>query len=258
MSDWLAISRSEHANATYRARSDYAFAAAQRVVPVLMAELPRLMPHYVLGFVREAETIAPVALLTLPGAANLYVNTEGKWLAEYVPAALRGYPFRLLPTTNAGDEEAFCIEKQHLQGPDEGLALFDASGDLATPAQETFDFLKQCATNRKATLAAASALDAAGVLAPWPLKVATDEETAPVALDGLWRVDETALNALPADTFAALREGGALALAYTQMLTGQQFAHLRDRARYHAARVGAAEVDLESFFGDADDELSFS
>ncbi|TCO73750.1 SapC family protein [Chromatocurvus halotolerans] len=258
MSEWTAVSRSAHADAAYLARSDYAFAAAQKVVPVLMAELPRLMPHYVLAFIRDAEVMTPVALLTLPGAGNLYVNTDGQWLAEYVPAALRGYPFRLLPTTEGQGEEVFCIEKTHLCSPDEGTALFDASGNLTAKAQETLDFLTQCAANRKATLAAAAALASAGVLAPWPLKVAADENADPVMLEGLWRVDETALNQLPADAFAALRDGGALALAYTQMLAGQQFRHLKDRARFHAARTQPAEVDLESLFGDGDDELSFS
>lgn len=265
MSEWVALSRSEHAGQYYRPRAGYHFAAEQAVLPVLLAELPRLVPQNVLAFVREegesARSLVPVALATLDGQRNLYVNADGRWLGSYVPAVLRGYPFRLLPT--AAGERTLCLASEHLcAGSEAGaMPLFDEQGEPAPALAQTLDFLQQCAVNRQATLAAAAALDAAGVIEPWPLKVKAEQASEPTELGGLLRVSEPALNALPADAFAALREGGALALAYSQMLSSHQMSQLGERAKLRAAQLAqqqaAGTVDVEAIFGESDEELSF-
>lgn len=265
MSDWVALSRSEHAGQAYRPRAGYTFAATQAVLPVLLAELPRVVPQYVLAFVRqpegEREVLVPVALATLDGRSNLYVNMDGRWLGAYVPAVLRGYPFRLLPT--AAGEHTLCLAAEHLCAAGEAGAepLFDAAGEPVPALAQTLDFLQQCAANRTATLGAAVALDAAGVIEPWPLKVKADEQAEPTELGGLWRVSESALNALQPEAFAGLRAGGALALAYSQMLSSHQMSQLGERARLKAAQLAqqaeAGAVDVEALFGESDEELSF-
>jgi len=100
MPNWTAISPFQHADKYYLPRQDYSFAADQQVVPILIAELSKLLPHYALAFIQQDSTYQPVAITGLGGGQNLYVNYEGKWLATYVPAFLRSHPFRLLTTEN--------------------------------------------------------------------------------------------------------------------------------------------------------------
>ena len=94
MTQWIALSRSEHAGAHYRPRQGYAHAAGDYLAPVLVAELSRLLPHYVLAFIQGETGFLPVALLGTGLGQNLYLNHDQRWLADYVPAVLRGYPFR--------------------------------------------------------------------------------------------------------------------------------------------------------------------
>lgn len=59
------------------------------------------------------------------------------------------------------------------------------------------------------------------------------------------QIDETALNALPADAFETLRQAGALPLAYCQMLSMQHLQVLGKLVQAHAkhAETQAAQVD---------------
>ena len=63
------------------------------MVPVLLAELSKLLPHYALGFIRQGESYQPVAIVGV--RENAYLAPDGRWFAPYVPAQLRGYPFAL-------------------------------------------------------------------------------------------------------------------------------------------------------------------
>ena len=95
MPTWKAISKTEHANQHFIARKGYSFAAKQQVVPILLAELPKLIPLYAIGFIYQQETYVPVVITGLGGEQNLFVNADGKWIGNYVPDVLRGYPFAL-------------------------------------------------------------------------------------------------------------------------------------------------------------------
>ena len=53
-------------------------------------------------------------------------------------------------------------------------------------------------------------------------------------MEGLYRVDEAALNALPDETLLTLRKTGALPLAYAQLFSMNQLAMLPKAARMQA------------------------
>ena len=62
MTRWIALSRTHHRDASYLPRQGYAHASHDRVAPVLISELGKLLPHYALAFIRqEGETFLPVA-----------------------------------------------------------------------------------------------------------------------------------------------------------------------------------------------------
>lgn len=251
---WIAVSRSQHADRRYLPRDGYHFAANLSVASVLLAELSKLLPHYALGFIAEGEGYQPVALLSLDGQTNLYVAPNGKWLGRYVPASMRGYPFTLADTED--DQKALCID-QALLASDQGEPLFDDDGNLDPKVAQTLDFLKQCDTNRLVTLASTQKLADAGVIEPWPLHITRKEGREPLKIDGLYRVSGKALNALEADVYATLR-GGPMALAHAQMFSMGQLHQLAARAKLHAQQEGASHPpeNLDAVFGD-DDDLTF-
>jgi hypothetical protein len=140
MPNWIPISPSQHADKNYLPRQGYTFAAGQQAVPILLAELGKLMPHYALGFIQHNNTYQPVALTGLGSGRNLYVNHDGKWLATYVPAFLRSHPFGLLTAEN---KQVLCIQDDHLVDASQGQPMFDAEGSPAKPVQDTLNFLNE-------------------------------------------------------------------------------------------------------------------
>ena len=111
MPQWTALSPSQHADQRFLPRDGYHFAAQLNIAGIFLAELPKLLPHYVVVFIKEGRHFLPMVLLGV-GQKNLYVAPNGKWLGSYVPASVRGYPFVL--ATNEFGEKFFALDKQHL------------------------------------------------------------------------------------------------------------------------------------------------
>ena len=80
------------------------------------------------------------------------------------------------------------------------------------------------------------ALQAAGLIQPWALNIKQGEQTMPV--EGLYRIDAAALNALPEDAYLTLRKTSALPLAYAQLFSMNQLATLPKAARMQAQIKG--------------------
>tara|TARA_R110000850_G_scaffold233925_1_gene358760 strand:+ start:186 stop:971 length:786 start_codon:yes stop_codon:yes gene_type:complete len=253
MTQWIALSKTDHAQSLYWPRDGYRFAADQQVVPVLVAELGKLLPHYAIGFVKEGEGYQPVVITGL-GQGNLYLHPEGKWLGNYVPAALRGYPFRLVANQEGG--QVVCIADDHVTEEPSAKPLFDDEGNLAEQVAQTVDFLQQCEKSRQVTTACVQKLAEAGVIEEWPLQIGRGEGQEPLTVNGLHRINEQSLNGLDAETLHGLR-GGPLSLAYAQMLSSHQLNQLTERAELLAKLQGNQDVpeNLDSVLdGMGDDE----
>jgi len=255
MPRWIAVSRSQHAQKNYQPRERYHFAANQPVANVLLAELSKLVPHYALGFVEHGESYQPIALLSLDGHTNLYVHTDGRWLSTYVPAAMRGFPFTL--ANNKEGKQVLAIDQEHLS-KEWGTPLFGEDGSLNEPVEQTLNFLQQCEQNRQVTAAATQKLAEAGVIESWPLELNTGEGQEPLPVNGLYRINEQALNGLEAQAYAELR-GGPMALAYAQLFSMSQLNQLTERAKVRERHAEQNKpVDLDELFGEEDDDLSFN
>lgn len=251
---WIPVSRSAHAEHRYLPRAGFRHAAARRAVPVLLAELPRLLPHYMLGFAEQEGELVPVAVLGLAEHDNLYLHPDGRWLGAYVPSALRGFPFALVRSEHG--ERTLAVESAHLVEGDAGEPLFGDAGALAEPVAGALGFLHQCADNRPVTRQATQALQSAGLLTPWTPAVTLEGRQH--TLGGLHRVDEQALNRLAAADYARL-QGAPMTLAYAQLFASRNTAQLVQRLRFQQQHAAAASppADLGALFGEDDDELMF-
>ena len=253
MTQWIPLSRTAHAEHGYTPREGYRHAAGQLIAPVMLAELAKLLPHYVLGFIARDDGLIPVAVLGVEKDHNLYLHPDGRWLGRYVPAALRGYPFVLATPPHAANpgDKTLGIDEEHLV-EEGGQPLFE-HGEPTQPVADTLAFLTQCEHSRVATQAACQALENAGVLVPWKLIVPIGESHQQV--NGLYRVDEQALNALSVHTFTTL-QGAPMTLAYAQLFSTHQTEQLTQRAKLHEtlATAHTPPEDLDTIFGNADDD----
>ena len=226
MPSFAPVRRTSHAGKAWLRHTSYRFAADRVLIPLVAAELAKAVLAMPLAFVEENGALHLVAVTSLEPGKNQFVVPNGRWLGAYIPASMRGYPFALLQPNGGTQAPILCVDE------DSGLVVeagtqgaepfFDEEGALAPALKAVLDFLGKVEANRGATSRAVAALGAAGVFTAWPLQVESPE--GPKTVTGLLRIDEVRLNALDDASFLALRSAGALAIAYSQMLSMGQIA----------------------------------
>lgn len=259
MPDLHAITPTDHANKSWHASPGYGFAAHDTMAPLVMQEIPRACLSLPLAFAQVGADYTPVALQGLAQGQNLFVAPDGRWLADYIPAAYRGYPFALVRTED--DKTVLCFDHDSglLQAgtvtgaaaPSGSQPFFDEQGQPAERVNQILQFLSQIQANAQVTRLLCAALQQHDLIEPWPINIQGDEGKT-TALQGLFRINESALNALPPEAFQALRESGALPLVYCQLLSMQHLNRLGALAR---ARTAQTAVLPQSSVGDLDLEF---
>ena len=251
-----ALTPERHAHKRWTRFSSYAFARDRAVAPLVGAELARAARSLPVVFLQQSETWLPSALLGLAPDTSLMVSPDGRWLAGYVPAALRGYPFQLAHAQN--DQWVLCIDESSeliVDGP-EGEAFFDADNQATPAVKEILDFLGQVARNREATAKACAALARHNCLQPCPITVKTDSGGKQIS--GLYQIDESALNQLDDAAFLELRRLGALPIAYLQTQSLQHLPRLAELAKARTRTVPPERNgDIDLSFLDRDSTLKF-
>ena len=231
-----AITREEFSSKTWRRPSNYAFAALSNLLPAVIGELAKLVPALPLGFVKTGDSFQLVAITSLQPGINHFVAPDGNWIGEYIPATVRAYPFQLVKPQDR-EESVLCIDTSSglLVEAGPGEAFFD--GEEPTQAiKDIVNLLSETEQSRVVTQRLVDSLQAAELIQPWSLNLRQGEQTVPV--EGLFRIDETAMNVLPDDNFLALRKAGALVLAYGQLFSMNQLSVLPKAAEV-GARIGA-------------------
>lgn len=245
MTNWIALSRTLHSEAHWTPNKGFAFASRQQAVPVLISELSKAIPLYVLVFVLEGENYQFAALADVGEGRNIYINEKGDWFESYVPALLRGYPFVL--ASNAAGEKIFSIDQDYLQKGSESLPLFQSDGELAPEAAEKFNLLNTCEQSRLITQAACASLAAADLIEPWPLQVIINEAGEKRAISGISRINSEKLYDLDPEVFNSLRKNGALTIAYGQLFSMNQINRfgpmIQRRQQEHSKGVGTLLSD---------------
>lgn len=251
------ITLTRHRDRRWRRYSDYCFAANETLAPLVVQELSKAVMSLPIGFIPEADQYKLVAIQGLQPGQNLFVTADGRWLGGYIPAHYRANPFALAKTTEG--QQVLCIDEDSGlliddPAPDEGEPFFDADGQPAEPLRLVLSFLEKLAADRQRTECLCALLAEQALIQPWPLTLKTADGEHPV--EGLHRIDEAALNALPAAAFETLRQAGALPLIYSQLLSMQHIALLGKLAEHQAQAQAKPALDAEAFFG-AEESLSF-
>lgn len=243
-----------------------AHTAGQICAPVVLAELPALLPHYALAFARDAQgAFRPVAVQGLYRDENLLVTDTGKWLLPYVPSIYRAHPFAL---HGMGEGEArrsvLCFDLDsglYRESPESVLRerrFFEDDGSPSDELGKLLQFLQQRQANDRQTQRAVDALAAAELLQPaqWQLQSPDPERE---LARGWFSVDEKRLAAISGDTLEQLHQTGALMLAHAQLLSRPRLATLQKLAERRLALAAVGEVeDLDELFGGKDDTLQFN
>ena len=226
MAEFAAVTPESHAKKVWKQVTNYTFAASDTVIPLVGSEISKVVPVMPIGFVKQEAGYQVVAITSLQSGKNVYVAPDGKWLVTYIPSALRAYPFRLLKPDNV-EESILCIDEASglvVESTEEGNDFFDDENQPVQEIKDMVDFLCLVQANLLVTEVAVNALADADLIAPWEINLKQGEEVVPV--EGLFRVDEAALNKLDDEDFLAVRKAGGLVIAYAQLLSMNQLAVL--------------------------------
>jgi hypothetical protein len=226
MAEFAAVTPESHAKKVWKQVTNYTFAAADTVIPLVGAEISKVVPVMPIGFVKQEAGYQLVAITSLQRGQNLYVAPDGKWMGTYIPSTLRAYPFRLVKPENA-EKSVLCVNEESglvVESTEEGNEFFDDQNQPTQGIKDILNFLSEVETNLLVTEGAVNALDDAGLITPWKLNLKQGEKVVPV--EGLFRVDEAALNKLDGEGFLTLRKAGGLATAYAQLFSMNQLTML--------------------------------
>lgn len=260
MSQYQIITHERFGHRRWQRFQSYAFARQKAVVPLVVSEVIRAATLFPIGFVLQGKHWQPAAIMGQCNDVNLFVGPNGAWVgAGYVPAALRSYPFSLLPGKNG--QYLLCIDEES------GLITEDCRGELffdenCQPSQsinKVLSYLRQVEQHRRQTLPPCDALATYGLLKPWTLEFTRPQGS--LKLEGIYTIDEARLNSLSGEVLAKLRDAGALTLAYAQMLSSHLLPQLDRLAQAHEKSVtppSVANFEIENLLGTNGDVLRFN
>ena len=222
----VALNDQTHAQLKVRPATSFAYAAKTNSVPLLASEFFEAAREYPIVFARGEAGPVPAALLGLRDAENLYVDSDGKWDARYVPAFVRRYPF--VPGKGAQGELLVCIdEASPCFDSKEGEALF-AAGKPTAQLEHAIKFLTEFHQGAAMTEQLGRRLDELGLLRQADSLAQLNDGTQ-VRLNGLNVVDETKLRALDRDAVQELFGNNALAAIYAHLMSLGNLGSLVDR-----------------------------
>lgn len=253
------VSQERHGHLRYLPLTSLQFAAGSTAISLFASELGRVAVEFPIVFTAESEGYFPAALMGFRQNQNLFVDSQGKWLASYLPAVWRRGPFRLARVKES-DQWVLCLDESspHLSR-ERGDPLFDEQGKPLPFLQQATQFLVQLEAERLSTLAACAELDRLGLITPWELSVVTDDG-ARVKLGGLFRIDEAKFQQCSGEELAVLLRTGALAMIFAHGISLQKMARLRELAEARLAALAQPKavppdkLDLDRVFGMVEDD----
>lgn len=246
MGDYKAISKESHAGQSWVRFEKYDFARNRAVVPLVAHEFSRAAVTLPIGFIKDDGGFIPVAIVSLDGVNNALIAPDGRWLGRYVPADLRGYPFKLVP--NGDGKHILCFDHSSglLRDDLSGEPFFDEAGGIAEPTRNVMSFLRAVEKDRSATEVICSELERAELMLPWDITLKT--KGGDQKLRGLYKINEKAFNELSEETFLALRKSSAIPVIYGQLISMQHLSTLGRLTDAHAARRREDAALMEQSF----------
>lgn len=227
MSSYVPVSSELHQGKRWLRHPSFEFAKHENVTPIFANELVDAIHTLPVAFIKHENRFIMVAVVGLRPNENLLVTESGQWqTGAYKPASYRTRPFMLLDIPGKTDQQALCIEESSLTEGKLGEELFTEDGQLTEVVGEIFKLMSHYQTTRVLTQDICTVLSEHNLITPWELTVNDGETEQP--FNGLYRVDEQALNTLSDEAFIALRKAAAFPMIYAQLLSMNNMNHLAD------------------------------
>jgi len=246
---YLPVNKDTLGKMRLRDPSSFLHLAQVSVCEIVATEIAAAAANYPVFFIEKEGGLVPVALFALRQNENLFVEENGAWTGQYIPALLRRYPFVIgRPDGDPAAEPVLMIDGDcGLLSETEGEPLFGQSNgdDMDTPVGRVIRLFFELEAQGQVTRDLMSRLAETDLLEPMSLALKTDQEEK--VLEGVFSVNEQKLRELSDDAFLDLRRSDVLPLIYSHFLSLRHLNRLRERLNRREAML-VAGGQAPSFF----------
>lgn len=223
------VSAARHANVSLAPVADYAFSAGVNAVPLMAVEFLRAATEYAIVFTKAGEDVVPAVVLGVRGDQNLYLSSDQKWQAQYIPAFIRRYPF-VFSSSADGKTLTLCVDESHpgVNREGRGERLFGEDGKPTPFVERVLKFLQEYQAHFERTRQFGRRVQELGLLEPMQAQVTTPKGEK-LSLSGFLGVSREKLRALDGEALASLAKTDELELLYLQLHSMRNFNEVKDR-----------------------------
>ena len=223
------LNREAHKNLKLKPVPSYAYTANTNSVPLAGNEFAQAARQLPILFIKDAgDNPFPIALLGLRKDENLFVDKEGKWDGNYVPAFIRRYPY-VLGDKGLPDDFNVCIDEDFPGfNTKEGDPLFAEDGSETPILKNAVQFLNAYQVESKRTEEFCKELKRLDLLIPQAITV-TPKDGQPYKMDGFSLVDEPKLAKLDDAEAGKLLRSGFMGWIYAHLLSTHNVSELSRR-----------------------------
>lgn len=215
------LNKEVHSDWSIETVSNYKHTSETNSLYIAAIEFTKAANEYPIVFgIAEDESVFPVVILGLRKNENLYINKKGEWMASYIPAYVRRYPFILATDEKEADKFTVCIDSDcpGFNKKGKGIKLFDDDGNESDLLKNSVEFLKDYQNHIQLTTMFCKSINELGLLEPMKadIKLADGEE---ISLGGFMGINREKLKALDSESLVDLVKTDQMELIYAHLIS---------------------------------------
>jgi len=215
------LNKEVHGDWSIESVSNYKHTSETNSLYIAAIEFIKAANEYPIVFgIGADDAVFPVVILGLRKNENLYINKKGEWLANYIPAYVRRYPFILATDENVADKFTVCIDEEcpGFNKKRKGTKLFDEDGNESDLLKNSVEFLKEYQNHIQLTTLFCNNIKELGILEPMKadIKMADGEE---ISLGGFMGINREKLKALDSEKMVNLVKTDQMELIYAHLVS---------------------------------------
>ena len=254
----ISVSKQEHAGFGFKLENTD-FLAKWDTIPLASYEMMKVLHWGVACFKKQREGYQLSLLTGFVPNMNIFLHpVNKKIMLPYLPAWVRGYPFRLITRNEQSiltvleNEPNFCA--------DAPVKILDDEGQLTEKGQDLMGFLSVLEKKYKDDKSNIDWLAEHELLKPFQISQTLEDGENKVLRDDLYIIDEAKFAELSDADIAYMVKSGIMRLAYLQMMSMENWPNYNRYSDVYLKLLNKTDTelpDVESFFGKDDDVLSF-
>ena len=228
MSDPVAISYEKHGKLRLSENKDFTKFESQHLVPVVLQEFYTLATEFPLIFVRNSSSgdFVPVALMGLRKNQNLFCRTP-EWHSAFVPSTFTVPPLSAHRIQADSDEAVIALdEESDLVSESVGEPMFDEEGNFTSYLQNRIDHVIDITRQSLQSLSLCKLLAEKNLLKTGTLRFQYNQTSPKYELEGVYTIDEEALQKLSDEEYLDFRRRGLIPLIYSHLTSLHQLSRL--------------------------------